>query len=93
LAASASPMQREERTGQCIAEPTNRGGCRGPAAVNPAFNNQQVMPFGGGCDDVALRVGNPGASPFNLLTISPQDMLFLAQISCAAACVSTRYSA
>ena len=34
---------------------------QGPAAVNPAFNNQQVMPFGGGCDDVALRFGDPRA--------------------------------
>ena len=25
------------------------------------FNNQQVMPFGGGCDDVALRFCVPGA--------------------------------
>jgi hypothetical protein len=54
-------MQREEGTGQGIHRADDRGGSRGAAAVNPAFNNQQVMPFGGGCDDVALRFGDPGA--------------------------------
>jgi hypothetical protein len=45
-----------------IPEPTNRrGSSSGATAVNPTFNNQQVMPFGGGCDDVALRFCVPGA--------------------------------
>jgi hypothetical protein len=39
----------------------SQGSSSGATAVNPTFNNQQVMPFGGGCDDVALRFGVPGA--------------------------------